>query len=98
MIKTEGHARDLSPYEKLFAATVKLAVKDMRSHARPMVRAEAARFLWDVAPSVASMVIDSDVKQYGPDAYGEPIATVKQLARRQRELHQHQLQSQRSES
>ena len=44
---------ELTPEERLFAAMLRNAIRDATHHTNAKVRAEAARWLWTVAPTIA---------------------------------------------
>lgn len=47
---------ELTPEERLFAAMLRNAIRDATRHTNEHVRAEAARWLWSVAPTIAQRV------------------------------------------
>lgn len=46
---------ELTPEERLLAATIKLAIRDAKAAKSDHTRNEAREFLWTVAPTVAKL-------------------------------------------
>jgi hypothetical protein len=53
MLRYARPTRDLDPHERFLAGIVRLAVRDAQEGRNEILRQEALRWLWNVAPTVA---------------------------------------------
>lgn len=53
MLRLAQDTPPLDSHERLFAAALKLAIKDATRHKQEHTRYEAAQWLWTIAPTVA---------------------------------------------